>query len=207
MKNPFKPKSTMAPIITPVDDLATLKKLLIIGGVYKHYKGNLYVLLGISTHADNNVLSVVYHPIDNSIRLYNRSPIQFCSTILSITNTIVPRFEYIGTIDTVDFKYSNILIPPKVLLGWNNIDTENKDVTNIKNNIEYFLSSINTPVENLLIQYTGGIELINQNINESYKTLHVTTKTPIPLGAIEYILKELDFGPEYSRIELKETVL
>ncbi len=68
-------------------------------GVYRHYKGNDYLVLGIARHCETEELFVVY------VRLYSRPGIpisirplsDFLGTVIDPSGNTVKRFEYIGS--------------------------------------------------------------------------------------------------------------
>ena len=69
-------------------------------GVYRHYKGPYYLVLGVAMHADDNELMVVY------VRLYEREGIPFFVRPLASFLKPLPadmgggqRFEYVGITD------------------------------------------------------------------------------------------------------------
>ncbi len=66
-------------------------------GVYKHYKGGLYLLLGIAEHTETHERLVVYVPL--SVRAgakMQARPYGMFVGHVEIRGMIVPRFMYIG---------------------------------------------------------------------------------------------------------------
>lgn len=67
-------------------------------GVYRHYKGNYYLALGLARADENDEIVVVY------TRLYAREGLPMSTRRLAIWNEVVntgtgdsvPRFEYVG---------------------------------------------------------------------------------------------------------------
>ena len=47
-----------------------------VGGVYKHFKGNLYEVVALATHTETGELLVIYKPVDKA-KLYARPIIMF----------------------------------------------------------------------------------------------------------------------------------
>ena len=67
-------------------------------GVYRHYKGNYYLVLGVARHSETDELFAVY------VRLYERAgvPISirplkaFVETVSDSSGRLVRRFDYVG---------------------------------------------------------------------------------------------------------------
>lgn len=74
----------MAPTITP--------------GVYEHYKGKRYFVLGLSRNTETNEVCVVYRPLYETDwpHLVHRSLAMFQETV-KIDGTELPRFKLILT--------------------------------------------------------------------------------------------------------------
>ena len=53
---------------------------LIIGGIYKHFKGNLYKVIDVALHCENLEEYVVYKSLDNE-KTWIRSKIEFLSEV------------------------------------------------------------------------------------------------------------------------------
>ena len=66
-------------------------------GVYKHYKGNKYLVIGLAKHSETNEDLVVYIPIYESdlSRIWVR-PLEMFLEDVEIEGKKVPRFEYLG---------------------------------------------------------------------------------------------------------------
>lgn len=64
-------------------------------GLYKHYKGNLYNVLGIARHSEDLSELVVYQSLYNDYRLWARPKDLFLSTI-ELNGKEQPRFEFVG---------------------------------------------------------------------------------------------------------------
>ncbi len=69
-------------------------------GLYKHYKGNLYEVVGVATHSETLEELVVYYalyPIEGrgDKSLWVRPYEMFTGTV-AVDGKEVPRFEYIG---------------------------------------------------------------------------------------------------------------
>lgn len=52
-----------------------------INGVYKHFKGDLYIVLGVATHSENADKYVVYRALYGDNQLYIRPLDMFCSKV------------------------------------------------------------------------------------------------------------------------------
>ncbi len=61
-------------------------------GLYKHYKGNYYLVHFVATHTETNELMVVYQVQYGEYKMLVR-PLKMFQDILSIDGQAVPRFE------------------------------------------------------------------------------------------------------------------
>ncbi len=64
-------------------------------GKYKHYKGNIYEVVGISTHSETLEQMVVYKALYGDKKLWVRPATMWFDDIL-VENQTVKRFTYIG---------------------------------------------------------------------------------------------------------------
>ena len=64
-------------------------------GKYKHYKGNLYEVIGIAHHSETLEDMVVYRALYNDFDLWVRPLAMFLENV-EINGVIMPRFEYLG---------------------------------------------------------------------------------------------------------------
>jgi len=66
-------------------------------GYYRHYKGNLYLVIGIAQHSETDELLVVYVPLykHTGYGMFVRPLSMFQENILHEGKTI-SRFEFIG---------------------------------------------------------------------------------------------------------------
>jgi len=64
-------------------------------GKYKHYKGNLYEVIGIAHHSETLEDMVVYRALYNDFDLWVRPLSMFLENV-EINGVIMPRFEYLG---------------------------------------------------------------------------------------------------------------
>lgn len=62
-------------------------------GIYKHYKGNLYELIGIANHSETLEKMVVYKALYGEGELWVR-PLSMWSEKIEINGKTVTRFEY-----------------------------------------------------------------------------------------------------------------
>lgn len=78
---------------------------IIIGGVYKHYKGKTYFVLGVAKHSETLEDLVVYVPRYESemASLWVR-PLSMFLEDVTIDGIRQPRFRYIGMTYEVDQK-------------------------------------------------------------------------------------------------------
>ena len=77
---------------------ATSRTLPIRSGVYRHYKGPYYLVLGVARHSETEAALVVY------VRLYARAggplwvrPLEnFAGQVAGPKGKRIPRFKYVG---------------------------------------------------------------------------------------------------------------
>lgn len=65
-------------------------------GRYRHFKGNLYEVIGVATHSETGEPLVVYRPLYGDGGLYVRPLAMFVETV-ERDGKVQPRFEYVGT--------------------------------------------------------------------------------------------------------------
>ncbi|MCW8109668.1 DUF1653 domain-containing protein [Alteromonas ponticola] len=63
-------------------------------GLYRHYKGNEYQVLGVARHSETDELVVVYKPCYGEQALWVRPLAMFCETVC-LNGRHVPRFAYV----------------------------------------------------------------------------------------------------------------
>ena len=61
-------------------------------GVYKHYKGNEYRVLGIATHSENLEKMVVYQALYGEYEIWVR-PISMWNELVDVNGVKTPRFK------------------------------------------------------------------------------------------------------------------
>lgn len=64
-------------------------------GRYRHYKGNLYEVLGVARHSETLETLVVYRPLYNDTGLWVR-PFAMFTEQIEVDGTRRPRFEWVG---------------------------------------------------------------------------------------------------------------
>lgn len=64
-------------------------------GKYKHYKGNLYEVIGVARHSETEEELVVYRALYGEYGLWIRPLSMFVENV-EIDGVIMPRFEYLG---------------------------------------------------------------------------------------------------------------
>lgn len=64
-------------------------------GKYKHYKGNLYEVIGVARHSETLEDMVVYRALYNDFDLWVR-PLSMFLESMEINGVTMPRFEYLG---------------------------------------------------------------------------------------------------------------
>ena len=69
--------------------------MLHIGGKYRHYKGNLYEVVGVARHSETLEEMVVYRALYGEGGLWVRPLGMFLETV-AVDGKNVPRFAYTG---------------------------------------------------------------------------------------------------------------
>ncbi|HEY4517411.1 MAG TPA: DUF1653 domain-containing protein [Candidatus Paceibacterota bacterium] len=64
-------------------------------GLYRHYKGNIYKVLGLAKHTETLEELVVYGSLNNEGELWVRPLSLFLGTT-KYQGKVIPRFEYLG---------------------------------------------------------------------------------------------------------------
>jgi hypothetical protein len=67
----------------------------VIPGVYRHYKGNDYQVIGLAKHSEDESDLVVYRPLYGEGALWVRPLAMFIERV-EINGQSVPRFAYTG---------------------------------------------------------------------------------------------------------------
>lgn len=70
------------------------KKTLILAGVYQHYKGGLYRVIGIARHSETQELMVVYKSQSKEYDLWVR-PYEMFREHIEVDGKKVPRFKFL----------------------------------------------------------------------------------------------------------------
>lgn len=78
-------------------------------GVYRHYKGNLYEVIGVASHSETLEKLVVYRALYGKKSLWVRPFDMFLENI-DYEGTIIPRFKYISKKLTPKSIYDNTFI-------------------------------------------------------------------------------------------------
>ncbi|MCF7529411.1 DUF1653 domain-containing protein [Neisseria lisongii] len=63
----------------------------IIPGIYRHYKGNLYEVIGVARHSETEEEQVVYRALYGNYGLWVRPSAMFAETV-SLNGETLPRF-------------------------------------------------------------------------------------------------------------------
>jgi hypothetical protein len=66
-------------------------------GVYKHYKGNYYLVLGLGRHSETEEVFVIYVPLYYNLQPGPRITLRPLSNFLTKTKEGNSRFEYVGS--------------------------------------------------------------------------------------------------------------
>ena len=64
-------------------------------GVYQHYKGRYYLVLGEATHSETNAQLVVYQPLYGTTRWFVRPKTMFLEMVETASGR-EPRFAFVG---------------------------------------------------------------------------------------------------------------
>jgi hypothetical protein len=64
-------------------------------GIYRHYKGNEYEVIGVATHSETTEKLVVYRTLYGNFDLWVRPFSTFVETV-RIKEEEIPRFKFIG---------------------------------------------------------------------------------------------------------------
>jgi hypothetical protein len=67
-------------------------------GTYRHYKGNLYEVIGVAKHSETEESLVVYRP-STSTQLWVRPQAMFVENVV-VDGKTVPRFAWVDTEST-----------------------------------------------------------------------------------------------------------
>jgi hypothetical protein len=64
-------------------------------GVYKHYKGNKYEVIGFANHSETLEIMVIYKALYGAKETWVR-PLSMWEDLIEIDNKTVKRFEYLS---------------------------------------------------------------------------------------------------------------
>lgn len=64
-------------------------------GIYQHYKGNNYEVIGVATHSENETHLVVYRPLYGERGLWVR-PLSMFTEEVKVNGRSVERFRFLG---------------------------------------------------------------------------------------------------------------
>ena len=71
--------------------------MIVIDGIYRHYKGNLYKVLGVVKHSETLEDMVLYECLyENEESMHWVRPLRMFTEEVHLGTKTVPRFEYIG---------------------------------------------------------------------------------------------------------------
>lgn len=64
-------------------------------GIYQHYKGNNYEVIGVATHSEDETHMVVYRPLYGEKGLWVR-PLSMFNENVKVNGRSVARFRFLG---------------------------------------------------------------------------------------------------------------
>lgn len=64
-------------------------------GLYRHYKGNLYQVIGVARHTETSDYLVVYQALYDDKDLFVR-PIKMFTEFVEYEEKIIPRFQFLN---------------------------------------------------------------------------------------------------------------
>jgi hypothetical protein len=65
-------------------------------GIYKHYKGNFYQVIGVASHTESGEHLVVYQALYGDYQLWVRPKTMFCE-VVTYNDQRVNRFSFINS--------------------------------------------------------------------------------------------------------------
>ena len=68
-------------------------KDILVGGIYRHYKGNLYKVLHLARHTETEGTLVVYQALYGEYGIWARPLEMFLETVTLPDGSVVPRFR------------------------------------------------------------------------------------------------------------------
>ena len=77
--------------------MALREKFMIKPGLYEHYKGQKYEVVGMCRHSETLEELVVYRALNGDYRLWVRPHKMFIGTV-TLENTKIPRFKFLGNL-------------------------------------------------------------------------------------------------------------
>ena len=66
--------------------------MTIVSGIYQHFKGGRYEVIGVARHTETNEELVVYRALEGDTDLKVRPLVMFCEEVSYPDGTIGPRF-------------------------------------------------------------------------------------------------------------------
>ena len=75
------------------------KKLKV--GIYEHYKGNIYEVMGVGNHTETEEELVFYRSFQDRYAFWAR-PLKMFSSTITINGETKPRFQYLGQAGSIE---------------------------------------------------------------------------------------------------------
>lgn len=78
-------------------------------GIYQHYKGNYYEVIGVSHHSETLEEFVNYRQLYGDYGYWVRPIHMFYENVLTGDNQSIPRFRYIGDVGNMDTESRSVV--------------------------------------------------------------------------------------------------
>ena len=78
----------------PLPDFSTLTESVVVGGIYEHYKGVLYKIIGLARHSESLEEMVVYQALYGNNDIWVR-PLGMFLEHTTFEDRLLPRFRFV----------------------------------------------------------------------------------------------------------------